>query len=124
TVRARANDVSGAASLGASIPLTLTRVGGNVSGSAVVTAPASGGIFSLPAVDLNGHSSLAAGELAVGTIADAGGDQEAASAFVPGAQIFEGSALVRGWTVGDAPRLTLKRRGTVFISMKIHSAPD
>lgn len=123
TVHARTEGISGEGPLGASIPLALTRVGGSMSGEAVVTIPASGE-FAIPAARVAHHTSLAAGQLAVGTLVDSGGDQEAASAFVPGAQIFEGSALVRGWTVGYAPRLTLTRGSKILVSTRIHSAPD
>lgn len=123
SIRARSGSISGVAVGGASIPLALTRVGGTATGSAVVTTPASGA-FSLLASHVSGEASLGAGELAVGTVANSAGDEEAASAFVPGAQIFEGSALVRGWTVGYAPRLVLVRRHRILISTRIHSAPD
>ena len=113
-LRARSDNVSGESAVGASIPLALTKVGGTVSGQTVVTTPASGA-FSVSAAQLTGHA-LTAGELAVGTVADSAGDQEAASAFVPGAQLVEGSALVKGWTVGYAPRLVLVRGGKVLIS--------
>src|SRR5207245_2529239 len=50
--------------------------------------------------------------------------QEAASAFVPGAQIYEGSALIRGWTVGTSPRIQLIRGGKLVLTRSIRSAPD
>jgi murein DD-endopeptidase MepM/ murein hydrolase activator NlpD len=122
-IKARSYGVSGEAPAGASVPVTLTRVGGSVSGESVVTTPASS-VFDLPTSRLTDRGALAAGELAVGTVADAGGDQEAASAFVPGAQIYEGSALVRGWTVGSSPRLVLIRGRKTILTKKIRSASD
>jgi hypothetical protein len=122
-IKARSNGVYGTASAGASIPVTLTRVGGSVSGETVITTSASG-TFELSASRSTGHGSLTAGELAVGTVADAGGNQEAASAFVPGAQIYEGSALVRGWTVGSSPSLILIRGRKTLLTRRIRSAPD
>jgi hypothetical protein len=43
---------------------------------------------------------------------------------VPGAQIYEGSARIRGWTVGNSPRIQLLRRGKIVLTRKIRSAPD
>jgi hypothetical protein len=122
-IKARSDGVYGTALAGASVPVTLTRVGGTVSAETVVATSASG-TFELSASQSSGRGSLPAGELAVGTMADAGGDQEAASAFVPGAQIYEGSALVRGWTVGSSPRLVLIRGRKRLLTRRIWSAPD
>jgi hypothetical protein len=69
-------------------------------------------------------SQLGVGSLAVATVVDDAGNQESASAYVPGIVAAEGSSSIRGWTVGQAPRLTVTRRGRVIASRSLAVASD
>jgi hypothetical protein len=84
----------------------------------VVTADANGRFA------VSYHTALAAGTLAVASMVDDAGDQESSTGFVPGLLVEEGSGTLLGWTVGDAPQLTLSRHGRVVLFRKLHPAAD
>ncbi len=122
-LKARSSEVEGMTEAGASIPVTMTRVGA-AANDTTVTVSSAKGRFRLAGRTGAQKSFLPVGELVVATISDAAGDQEAASAFVPGVHLTIGSPLVSGWTVGNAPRVTLIRAGKILVSRRIRPAPD
>lgn len=85
-------------------------------GSAAVTvSTSSSGEGPTGATLVAGHASLhlkellAAGSLAVASIRDGAGNQEAAVGTVPGVVVTEGSSILRGWSVSPHPLLTVYR---------------
>ncbi len=67
---------------------------------------------------------LVGGSQIVAGTSDYAGNNEAASAFVPGFIAVEGTSQVSGWTVSQAPRLSVVRHGRVLVSQAINPASD
>ena len=118
SIQARAHLISGRSQSGVTVPLALIPpTGGRVWDG--VTAVDGQGRFAL-----SPRTQLSAGSLLVATVADAAGDQEAATAYVPGINVVEGGSTVHGWTVGASPRLRVVRRGRLIVAQEVHPAPD
>jgi hypothetical protein len=118
SIQARARLVAGKSQSGVTVPLALVPPTGGRIWNAVTAVDALGRFALAP------RTLLSAGTLAVATVADAAGDQESATAYVPGVTVQEGSSTVHGWTVGSSPRLRVVRRGRLIIAQKVNPAPD
>jgi hypothetical protein len=117
-VKAREHRVTGTAQPGSTVLLALISTSGEAVQRQVATADASGSF----AMRVRGM--LPAGTLAVASGVDFAGDQESATAFVPGVHVVEGGTTVQGWTVGDAPYLQIRRDGKLLLQRNLHPAPD
>lgn len=118
SVQARGHRVTGTARPGSTVVLALSIPSSTSIRRDVLTADASGRFA------VAYHAALPAGTLAVASMVDDAGDQESATGFVPGLLVEEGSSTLLGWTVGDAPQLSVTRRGKLVLHRKLHPAAD
>jgi murein DD-endopeptidase MepM/ murein hydrolase activator NlpD len=118
TLKAHVGSIEGKTLPHATVPIAVTSADGLPLWHAVVTAGADGS-FSVQ-VPLP----LAAGTEAVVTLGDAAGDQQAASAFVPGIHVDASTGTVHGWTVGNAPQLLVRHAGEKPRELALHLAAD
>ena len=116
SLAARTTVIRGSARPGATVAVTVA--GANRAWSGVTVANSQGQYrFKTP-------FHLPAGSLVVGSVVDAAGDEEAASAFVPGLDIHVGADRISGWAVSRDPVLTLWRGRTRLFRTTIAPAAD
>jgi murein DD-endopeptidase MepM/ murein hydrolase activator NlpD len=115
-VRMRLKSVSGTGVQGSSVRITALQSGGDVLWSRLVQ-PRSGGTYRIAVLDPS-----EAGYQAVVTSVDIAGDEQSALGVAPGLSVKLGSDLIRGWTVGAHPVLTLKRGRRVLLQTPVHAA--
>lgn len=116
-VEARARSIHGVTAPGATVSLSILP-----SGSAMHTSVTSAGQSG--AYGLNLASRAPAGTQVVAGLKDAAGNEQGAASFVPGIALTEDSSVLRGWTVGHAPRVVVRRAGHAVIDTALHPSAD
>jgi len=116
SLKARSTSVSGRSRPGATVAATV--LGASRAWSGVTVADRAGNYhFALP-------FRLAAGSLAVASVADAAGDEESASGFVPGLDLETGAGQINGWAVSSHPKVALRRGARTLYATTVSTASD
>ncbi|GAC1623679.1 MAG: hypothetical protein NVS4B2_00790 [Chloroflexota bacterium] len=118
SLRVRVYRITGSAPANASVALSLMSDEGRVQWHAVIPANARGRFDVVPPVRLAG------GTQAIASFVNAAGDDEAVTGVVPGIVVSQNSATIRGWTVGNAPQLTIQRGHISLFHTRLQPSPD
>lgn len=118
SLRVRARRITGKTIGGSTVALTTGATSSAGSWKRLAFAGPNGS-FALPV-----STALQPGTLAVASTVDSAGDQESATAVVPGLVAALGSSILYGWAGGQAPTVRIVRRGRLLLNQAIQTMSD